>query len=597
MSDDAGVAYASGVPRRRLAAVALLGLAGALPLLAVASGQDWYLDGPPLVFLALAAGYAAGAWLPRAAAVLGALFTVGALALANQLHGGDYHPVDDLVFFLAIVGGPAAAGAAVSLRAAQVDRLERLQAELTEQQAMDLLAARLEEQSRIEQAVHTRIAERIAAIALHAEGAQRSRDPHALRLIEDEARGVLDQLRTALGSLRPDAPVTSRDEAPTPEQSGTTSTPDRQTTGRSPVPVTDVVLATTLGATLAVETLVAPASRGPLVLNVLAAAAVAAPLLVRRSHPLLAVVAFSLAGLLMSTWLTPVPATATGVALLLVVFYSVGAWCRGWWWVAGWALALAGVLAMEAVSGLVDDAGQGEGAWIVVALTVGAVAVGRVTAGWQERLRRTEVVTDELAARHGAAVRLATAEERQALASQLHDTVAHAMTVVCLQAAGHQRSGSDPGPALRTIIDTAGASLTELRDGLDAIERSENPLARSRITSVGRRVGLDLDVESDAEDATGPAATLAFRVVREAVVNIARHAHGASARVDVRGSGRAFEVEVTNDGHSDRAVVTGAGRGLTGLRDTVVAAGGHLEWGPLPEGGFLVRARIPQEAP
>ena len=152
MSDDAGVPYPSGVSPRRLAAAALLGLAGALPLLAVALGQDWYLDGPLLVLLALAAGYAAGAWLPRAAAVLGAGLTVGALVLANQLHGADYHPIDDLVFFLAIVGGPAAAGAAVSLRAAQVDRLERLQAELTAQQEIEVLAARLEEQSRVEQA-------------------------------------------------------------------------------------------------------------------------------------------------------------------------------------------------------------------------------------------------------------------------------------------------------------------------------------------------------------------------------------------------------------------------------------------------------------
>ena len=411
---------------------------------------------------------------------------------------------------------------------------------------------------------------------------------------------MLDQLRAALGSLGPDASETSEDGTPEVALPSSRATrADSPTIGRIPVAVsaTDVVLATALGAALAVETVVAPASRGPLWLNVLTAAAVAAPLVVRRSHPLLAVAAFSLAGLLMSTWLTPVSATVTGVALLLVVFYSVGAWCRGWWWVAGWVLALAGALAMEAVSGLDDDADPGDGAWIMVVLTVGAVAVGRVTAGWQERLRRTEAVTGELATRHGAAVRLATAQERQALASRLHDTVAHAMTVVCLQAAGHQRSGSDPGPALRTIVDTAGASLTELRDGLDAIERSEHPLARSRIASVGRRVGVDLDVESDAEDATGPAATLAFRVVREAVVNVARHAQGASARVDVRGCTQALEVAVADDGGSAPPVVTGAGRGLAGLRDTVVAAGGHLEWGPLPEGGFVVRAHIPQETP
>ncbi|QIK67995.1 hypothetical protein G7072_18075 [Nocardioides sp. HDW12B] len=581
--------------RRTLAGAALLVLAGALPLLAVALDQDWYLDGPLLVLLAIAGGYAAGAWLPREAAAAGCVGAVGALVLANQLHGATYHPVDDLVFFLAIVGGPAAAGAAVSLRAAQVARLERLQADLTAQQEVEVRAARVEEQVRVEQEVHARLAERIAAIAVLAEGAQRTPDNGVLPVIEGEARGVLDQLRGALGALSTESPPASEDQGAAADASE----------GAAPgVGVWDVALAAGLGAALAVECAVAPAARGPLWLNAVAAAVVAAPLVVRRSRPLLAVVAFSLAGVLMSAWLTPLPATVTGVALLLVVFYSVGAWCRRWWWVAGWALALAGSVVMDTVAGLDDDADSGDAAWIVVVLTVGAVAVGRVTAGWQERLRRTEVVVGELEVRAGAAVRLARAEERQALASRLHDTVAHAMTVVCLQAAGHQRAGSDPGPALRTIVDAAGTGLAELRDGLDAIETGANPLEGSRIAAVGRRMGVDLEVDSEVgsevgepDHPAGPAAGLAFRVVREAVVNVARHAPGASAHVHVRRVGPALEVEVADDGRGGLPVVTGAGRGLTGLRDTVVGGGGRLEWGPRADGGFSVRARIPEETP
>ena len=77
-------------------------------------GWEWYLDGPILVLLALAGGYAAGAWLPGARQRRsGAALPIGALVLVNQLHGAGYHRVDDVVFFLRVVGGAAGAGAAV----------------------------------------------------------------------------------------------------------------------------------------------------------------------------------------------------------------------------------------------------------------------------------------------------------------------------------------------------------------------------------------------------------------------------------------------------------------------------------------------------
>lgn len=586
MSDDIRCPYAQDVPRWSLA-VTLLAAAGGLPLLAIALGWDWYVDGPALVLLAVAGGYAAGAWLPRGPAAAGVLGAVAALVTANQLRGADYHWLDDLVFFVVVVGGPAAAGTAVAARAKHVHRLGRLEAELDEQQRVAVAAARLEEQSRIQQNVHSRLAERIGGIALRAEGAHRSGDLDALDDLETEARGVLDQLRAALGTLG-----TLEPEPPEPAPV--------HASGRHAAPslsALDVALGIGLGLALAVETTVVSAAKGPAWANILAALLVCVPLVVRRRHPAQAVVLSMAAAVAMSAWLTPISATVTGVALLTVVFYTVGAWCRGRTWVPLWLVALTGMVAMEVVSGLTDDADAGDPDWIVLVWAVGAVAVGRVTNGWQERLRRTEETVDSLRRGRDAAVRLATAQEQLELAGELHDTVAHAMTVVCLQAGAHRRPGGDPAAALRTIATIASSSLAELRDGLDSLEAHDEPLEPSRIIALGRRLGVAVDVEGHADVAGGPATLLAFRVVREAIVNVARHAPGASARVVIGVADGALTVEVVDNGSGMGSLVEGTGMGLTGLARSVAAGGGTLVWGPGSAGGFQVAARIPTTKP
>ncbi len=190
---------------------------------------------------------------------------------------------------------------------------------------------------------------------------------------------------------------------------------------------------------------------------------------------------------------------------------------------------------------------------------------------------------------------MATAHERQALASELHDTVAHAMTVVCLQAGAHRRTGGDAGPALRTIAVTAAGSLAELREGLDAIETTPHPLESARLTAIGRRVGIEVAVTAADPAPSGSAAALAFRVVREALVNVARHAPGARAEVSVSRVGDVLRVEVLDAGSASPPVVAGSGSGLSGLAQVVRSAGGTLGWGPRTEGGFVVAADIPED--
>jgi signal transduction histidine kinase len=562
--------------RPTVGAVVLLLTGGVLPVAAVSAGWDWYLDSPALLLLAVLGGYAAGAWLPRPWAVAGILVAVLVLVGVNQAGDQGYHWLDDLVFFLVAVGGPAAAGAAVTTRAGQVRRLDALQAELDELHRIEVAAARLDEQNRILGEVHSGLAEQIAGIALRAEGARRAGDTTALAAIESEARSVLDRLRDALGSLRgADHPVAAEagSEQPVPRW-----TPF------------DVVVPAVIGVALAVETLLIDAAEGPGWANVLAALVVVAPLVVRRHRPLMSAAGTVLAAVAMTAVLTPIPETVSGVGLLVFLFYSVGAWCGGWWWLAGWAIAATGAGVMELVAG--PGSGEGDDAWVVLLWTVGAVAVGRVTAGWQARLQRTQAVVDELNQARGAAVRLAVAHEREALASELHDTVAHAMTVVCLQAGASQRVGNDVDEALQVIATEAERTLAELRDGLEAMEAADDPLDQSRIAALGRRVGVDLRVTAD-DAGSGPAAALAHRVIREAVVNVARHAPGATADVHVRRSGDDLAVEILDDGGRQPSVIEGTGSGLRGLAETLQAAGGRLEWGRREPAGFRVAAVIP----
>jgi signal transduction histidine kinase len=295
----------------------------------------------------------------------------------------------------------------------------------------------------------------------------------------------------------------------------------------------------------------------------------------------------------MSAWLTPIPTTVTGVALLAIVFHTVGAWCRGQSWVGGTLVAATGVVAMSLVSGSSEVGAGGEAVWLVLAWSLAALGIGRVTAGSQERLRRTQAVLDALAQGRGAALRLATARERQALASELHDTVAHAMTVVCLQAGAYRRSGGDAAATLHTIATTAATSLVELRQGLDSIEAPDRPLERLGIVALGRRVGVDVIVTGPVSAVTGPAATLAFRVVREALVNIARHAPGARAQVSLSRVGGSVVLEVVDTGGAAGPLVGGTGSGLSGLAKALASAGGRLEWGPRTTGGFRVAAELP----
>ncbi|GAA4716086.1 sensor histidine kinase [Phytohabitans rumicis] len=208
-------------------------------------------------------------------------------------------------------------------------------------------------------------------------------------------------------------------------------------------------------------------------------------------------------------------------------------------------------------------------------------------------------------------VATAAAQERQRLAGEMHDVVAHTVTVMMLYAAGARRAvHRDPSAAERALgaIEESGvAALGELRQLLDVL--GAGPATGGQDDAVGvvemvRGAGVHVDL-AGAELLAGAdeaVRRVGHRVVREALTNAARHA-GPETRIEVRiaARGQQLEIEVRDTGRPGAAASpdgrAGTGRGLDGLRDRLRVLGGTLDAGRNPDGvGWFVRAVLPRTA-
>lgn len=205
-------------------------------------------------------------------------------------------------------------------------------------------------------------------------------------------------------------------------------------------------------------------------------------------------------------------------------------------------------------------------------------------------------------------------EERLRIARDVHDVVAHAMVAINVQAGvGAHLLDRDPERARQTLVDikrVSGEALADLRATLDTIRTPEEHGAAPVRPTQGladledlahslRTAGVDVTVHLDPALGVLPAATstTAFRIAQEALTNVVRHARGATAEVRVTSSGGSVLVEVCDDGRGESVLGApapdGTGNGLRGMHERAAAAGGTLEAGPRPEGGWLVRATLP----
>lgn len=297
---------------------------------------------------------------------------------------------------------------------------------------------------------------------------------------------------------------------------------------------------------------------------------------------------------------TPFGQLPTGVSLVAVgqAFWT-GRGDDRWWGIAG-IVALVAALQINV---------QGTDS-LVPALILPAAVWGAGRA-----LRERELIAQQLAERaheleeeREAHATLSVRYERARIASELHDIVAHAISVMVIQASAGQRlAARDPEATAETFEAIAGAARQAEQDmgrlvALLGDERAIGPAPDLALVEelVARAAGSGLDItlrlEGDREGLPAPLGETAFHVVQEGLTNALRYAAGGAVGVRVRGDRETLLVEVANaPARSEAALAgTGTGTGLQGLRERVGACGGVLETGPTADGGWRLSARLPR---
>ncbi|HVF05578.1 MAG TPA: sensor histidine kinase [Frankiaceae bacterium] len=231
--------------------------------------------------------------------------------------------------------------------------------------------------------------------------------------------------------------------------------------------------------------------------------------------------------------------------------------------------------------------------------------------------RRRDVIAlhrdraDQLERTQAEVARRAVAEERLRIARELHDVVAHSMSVVAVQAGtGRLVVDRDPAAAreaLTVIERTSRDALDEMRRLLGVLRDEDGGSGRAPAPDlagldelIARTVasGVPVSVRVEGERRPLPAGLelAAYRIVQEALTNVARHAPGAAATVVLRYGPDGLGVEVTNTRGGAAPSPNGSGHGLLGMRERAAVYGGTVEAGPLPGGGYRVATELRTEA-
>lgn len=279
--------------------------------------------------------------------------------------------------------------------------------------------------------------------------------------------------------------------------------------------------------------------------------------------------------------------------------FCAGRWDAGWTGVAA-LLVLTG--ASEILSAFAHDS---PGFWPapIAGWGAGRALAERehVAAQLAERARELEEERETHAA-------LSVRYERARIASELHDIVAHALSVMVVQASAGQRlTAHDPELTAETFEAIAAAAreaegeigrLVALLSDEGAIDPAPDLALVEELVARAAGSGLDvtLRLEGEREGLPEPLGQAAYRVVQEGLTNALRYASGAAVSVLVRGEPPVLVIEVIDAGATGEAALagTGTGNGLRGLRERVGACGGTLEAGPTPDGGWRLSARLPR---
>jgi signal transduction histidine kinase len=241
--------------------------------------------------------------------------------------------------------------------------------------------------------------------------------------------------------------------------------------------------------------------------------------------------------------------------------------------------------------------------WLSVAWS--AVAAAALAVGVSVKVRR-----EAAAGVRAEQARRAVSEERLQMAQDLHDTVGHGLAVIAMQAgvALHvlDRDLEQARKSMQAVRSTSRESLESLRAELDAL-RSPDAVGARRpapgLDDVGRLaervsaggVAVDVDIDPGLRAVPPAVDAVAYRILRESLTNVLRHAGAATARIRVRDEGGLLLLDVTDTGRgaTSAGLGDGAGTGIRGMRAQAETLGGTLDAGPRPGGGFAVTARLP----
>jgi signal transduction histidine kinase len=369
----------------------------------------------------------------------------------------------------------------------------------------------------------------------------------------------------------------------------------------------DLALAAALGVLIELELALSAVRDTALLTALLLGAVFAVAMAWRSTAPLAALGATAAAAVALAVSGTPPEELASTSILVAILSFAIGAHLpRG--------RAQAGLVGVGALVAVVTALGPNQTVGDVifpVVLFSSCWALGRVGRGRARLTAELQARTEQLERERLERERDAVARERVRIARELHDVVAHSVSVMVVQA-GAARSVLDRDPdasirALGAVEATGREALTEMRRllgilrpaGEDA-DHSPQPSLDRLGALIARSRDAGLDVELHVEGRAGPLAPgvdlTAFRLVQEGLTNALKHGGRGRARVVLRWSPEVLEVEVANrvaDGPAAHGLTSG-GQGLIGMRERVALCGGELRAGPIGR-GFVVRARLPRE--
>jgi signal transduction histidine kinase len=291
------------------------------------------------------------------------------------------------------------------------------------------------------------------------------------------------------------------------------------------------------------------------------------------------------------------------VAAVLLVSWSIGAHEERRRAVLGLALLVCAVwlsIGIDVLRGT-DHYQSTDVPWIGMLILLPGV-LGIAFGARTRRLREAEARARSLELERREAI----AEERARIARELHDVIAHSVSVMTVQAgAAEEMLKRDPARAVdpvRAVQETGRQALVEMKRLVGMLREHDDELGLApqpgladvdRLVEQVRDAGLDVTLRVEGERRPLPIGVdlSAYRVVQEALTNSLKHGRGAPATVTLRYAADALTVEVADEGHG--SAVAGGGHGLIGMRERVGIFGGTFEAGPGESGGFLVRVLLP----